>query len=46
MIDILIIVKDITKVDDNNEQMILIGYKPRGGTRKCWSPIFFKRWRP
>lgn len=30
IIDILIVVKDINKVDDYNEQMILIGYEPRG----------------
>ncbi|MBW7474524.1 GrpB family protein [Paenibacillus oenotherae] len=30
IIDILIVVKDIIKVDEYNEQMILIGYKSRG----------------
>ncbi|WP_127532047.1 GrpB family protein [Paenibacillus kobensis] len=30
IIDILIVVKDIIKVDEYNEQMILKGYKPRG----------------
>ncbi|MGZ0052160.1 GrpB family protein [Brevibacillus gelatini] len=30
IIDMLIVVKDILKVDEYNEQMILKGYKPRG----------------
>lgn len=30
IIDILIVVKDINKVDDYNAPMILIGYEPRG----------------
>ena len=30
IIDILIVVKDIDKVDDYNEQMVVHGYKPQG----------------
>lgn len=30
IIDILIVVKDIIMVDEYNDQMILLGYKPRG----------------
>lgn len=42
IIDILIIVQEIFKVDDCNEEMILEGYKPRGEQGICGRRYFSK----